>query len=166
MLEKMLHLLNGLPPDLVVALISSAPVVELRGGIPAGVCLLKLPLWRVFLVAVVANIIVVTPLLAGFEWMCEHFNQTPVIGRLLKWAVEHMHKRKPFVDKYGLLALTAWFATPVPGFGAWSGVILGPMAGISFWRCLACLAAGTTIAGGIVSALTMGGVLACNVVLK
>jgi hypothetical protein len=39
-------------------------------------------------------------------------------------------------------------------------VLVGPLAGLSFWRCLAALAMGTTVAGGIVSGLVAGGVLA------
>ncbi len=159
MLDKLLHLLHGLPPDLVVAVISSVPVVELRGGVPAGVFLLHLPLWRVYVVAVTANILCVTPILLGFEWVTGHLQDKPLVGPILRWALEHAEKKKAFVDRYGMWALTLWFAMPVPGFGAWSGVLVGPLAGLSFWRCLAALAIGTATAGAIVSGLVAGGVL-------
>ncbi len=116
MLDKMLVWLHGLPPDFVVAVISSAPVVELRGGIPAGVFLLKLPLWRVFIVAVIANILCVTPILLGFEWVTGHLQDKPLVGPILRWALEHAEKKKAFVGQARDVGADAVVrAVPIPG---------------------------------------------------
>jgi len=160
MTERLLEMLQGLPPDLLVAVLSAAPVSELRGGIPVGLLVLHLPLWRVWLVAVVANILVVSPIVWGFEWLTDALEQRPVLGGIFRWAVHHARSKRAMVEKHGMWALTLWCALPVPGAGAWTGALIGPLVGMPFWRTMTCVALGTAIASGLVTALTLGGVLA------
>ena len=158
MTEKLLHLLRGLPPDLIVAVLSALPVSELRGGIPAGVAM-GLSLWRVWIVAVLANIISVIPVLLGFEWAAEVFANKPVLGGLVSWLIKRARSKEQAVRRYGVWALTLFVAVPLPVTGAWTGALVASVFGMPFWRALACIAIGVLLASGIVSALTMAGVL-------
>ena len=53
---------HGLPAELVVLVISTLPIFELRGGIPLG-AFLELAWWKTYLMAVIGNLIPVVPLL-------------------------------------------------------------------------------------------------------
>ncbi len=158
MTEKLLSLLHGLPPDLIVGVLSALPVSELRGGIPAGVAL-GVPLWRVWLVAVVANIISVIPVLLGFEWAAEVFANKPLLGGMVTWLIRRARSKQPLVERHGIWALTLFVAIPLPVTGAWTGALVASVFGMPFWRALACIALGVLIASAIVTVLTMGGVL-------
>lgn len=149
--------MHGLPPDLVVAALAGMPISEVRGGIPAGYFLLNLPLWRATVVAVLAEIAVLTPLLVGFEWMTKHLQQAPIIGPVVRWSLEHANKKKHFVEKYGMWAMTLWCAAPIPGFGGWSGFLIGPLAGLPFIQCFIAVVIGTAIQGSLVAGLVAGG---------
>ena len=158
MTEKLLSALQGLPPDLVVAILSALPVSELRGGIPAGVAM-GLPLWRVWIVAVIANIVSVIPVLLGFEWAAEVFAEKPLLGGLVSWLIKRARSKEEAVRRYGVWALTLFVAVPLPVTGAWTGALVASVFGMRFSRALACIAVGVLIASAIVSALTMAGVL-------
>ena len=43
--------------ELFLLLVAASPVVELRGAIPLGLLVYGLPLWQVFLLAIVGNMI-------------------------------------------------------------------------------------------------------------
>lgn len=157
MTDKLLAMLAGLPPDVIVAALSALPVSELRGGIPAGVAL-GLPLWRVWPVAVVANILSVIPVLLCFEWVSDTFVDKPVLGGFITLLLRRARSKKDAVDRYGVWALALFVAIPLPVTGAWTGALVGSVFGMGFWRALACIAVGVLIASGIVTALTVAGV--------
>lgn len=160
MTEKLFEALRGLPPDLIVAALSATPVSELRGGIPVGLLVLKLPLWRVWLAAVVANILAVAPLAAGLDWLTRVLADKPVVGKLFRWSIRRAESKKDVVAKYGFPALVFFCAIPLPGTGAWTSAMIGPLVGMRFAKTMAAVALGVLIASGIVTALTLAGVFA------
>jgi len=157
MTERLLQALRDLPPDVIVAILSALPVSELRGGIPAGAAL-GLPIWRVWLVAVAANILSVMPVLAGFEWVANALAEKPLLGRVVAWLIRRARSKKELVDRHGVWALTLFVAVPLPVTGAWTGALVGSVFGMPFWRAMACIAVGVLLASVIVTVLTLAGV--------
>lgn len=160
MTDKLFEAIRGLPPDLIVAVLSATPISELRGGIPVGLLVLKLPLWRVWLAAVVANIIAVVPIAAGLDWLTRVLADKPLVGRLFRWSVRRAEGKKDVVERYGFVALVFFCAVPLPGTGAWTSAMIGPLVGMRFLRTMAAVALGVLIASGIVTGLTLAGVFA------
>ncbi len=165
MTDKLLSLLQGLPPDLIVAILSALPVSELRGGIPAGVAL-GLPVWRVWIVAVLANIVSVIPVLLGFEYVADLLAEKPVLGRFVAWLIRRARAKEEAVRRYGPWALTLFVAVPLPVTGAWTGAIVASVFGIRFRRAIACISVGVLLASAIVTALTLAGVLAVHAIAE
>jgi uncharacterized membrane protein len=163
MTEKLFEAVRNLPPDVIVAVLSAAPVSELRGGIPVGLLALHLPLWRVWLTAVAANVLAVVPIVAGLDWLTERLADKPVVGRLFRWSVGRAERKRPLVDKYGFAALVFFCAVPLPGTGAWTSAVIGALVGMSFVRTMAAVTLGVLIASGLVTALTLAGVLVVQV---
>jgi uncharacterized membrane protein len=162
--EKLWDALKGLPDWLVVMVLSAAPISEVRGGIPVGYAYYRMPMWEVFVLAVVAAVVSVLWVVPLYNWMATTFDRTPVLGAIFRWLTHHAQKRQAAVDRYGVAAVTLFVAVPFPGFGGWSGSVLAAVCGFSFWKFTACLVVGTIIASGIMVGLTLGGVEAFSTI--
>ncbi|MEA3401243.1 MAG: small multi-drug export protein [Armatimonadota bacterium] len=152
---------DAIPPPAVVALLSAAPISEVRGGIPAGL-LLDMPLAEILPIAIIANVVIVIPVLLWFnplaDWLIERGILTGIIRRLIARA----RSKKPMVDKYGVFAVTLFVAIPLPVTGAWTGALVASVFKMDFWRALACMLLGVIIASIIVTLLYLGGVWVCD----
>jgi uncharacterized membrane protein len=148
--------IRGLPAPVVVAILSAAPISEVRGGIPVGMAL-GMPLVQILPIAVAANVIIVLPIILWFnrlaDWLMKRGWLTGLVERLIKRA----RSKKPLVDKYGVFAVTLFVAIPLPVTGAWTGSLVAAVFEMDFWRALACLVLGVLLASAIVSALCVGG---------
>ena len=141
---------------LYIFVISMVPVVELRGAIPIGVGL-GVPLWAVFLTAMVGNLFPVPFLILFtrrvFAWL-RRMNSTleKVVSRLEKKA---MSKQK-LLKRYEMLGLCLLVAIPLPGTGAWTGALVAAVFDIRLKYAFPVIAMGVFIAGLIVSFVTYG----------
>jgi uncharacterized membrane protein len=155
--EAIFEAIKGLPPPLVVAILSALPISEVRGGIPVGYFSLHMPLSHVIPIAAVANVVSVLPVILWFnplaDWLMERGWLTGLVERLIKRA----RSKKPMVDKYGVYAVALFVAIPLPVTGAWTGSLVAAVFEMEFWRALACLAVGVLIACAIVTALCLAG---------
>jgi uncharacterized membrane protein len=156
--EKLFQSLQGLPHWLVVAILSAAPISEVRGGIPVGVGLYRMPLWEVCVIAFVAAVISVLWVPPLYYWMARVFDSTPVLGAIFRWVTAKAEKRRSLVERYGVIAVTLFIAVPFPGFGGWTGSVLAAVCRLSYLQFLLALVVGTAIATGIVATLTVCGV--------
>lgn len=165
MSEQLQSLLSeaGLPPLVIVALLSALPISEVRGGIPAGFAL-NVPLWEILIVAVPANVIAVIPVIVWFEPLAQRFGDTPGLGRFIQWLLRRARRREAEIRKYGVWAVTMFVAVPLPATGAWTGALVASVFGLGFWRSLACVALGVCIASAIVT-LACAGVIELGALL-
>lgn len=143
---------------LLTMLISMVPVVELRGGIPAGVAL-GLPISAALLAAVLGNMLPV-PFVILF------------IRRIFKWVRIHIPRLGGFVDRLEarayakinnkrLVRWQAWglllfVAIPLPGTGAWTGSLIAALMDLRLKNAVPVIFVGVVIAGLIMTALTYG----------
>ena len=148
-MENLLPSLHGTPAGewLYTALVSMAPVVELRGGIPIGVGL-GLPLWQAYLAAVIGNMVPV-PFIILF------------IRRIFKWMRAKIppleskaHLKGQLVRKYKYLGLVILVAIPLPGTGAWTGALVAAFLDMRLRDAVPSIFLGVLIAGIAVSGLT------------
>ncbi len=140
----------GLPPWLVVAVLAAMPVSEVRGAIPAGLFVLRLPLWQVALIAAPCSALPALPILLWFGPVAAFLSDKPVIGGLVRWVLTKARKREDLVRRYGLFALTLFAAVPLPMFGVWTGAPIAVVFGMRFWRSLVCLFLGACIQTALV----------------
>lgn len=156
MREAIIGALADLDPLLQVAILSAMPIFEVRGGIPLGIYR-QLPLEQMLPVAIMANVLIVVPVLLWFnpiaDWMMERGILTGIVRRLIARA----RSKKPMVDKYGVFAVTLFVAVPLPVTGAWTGALVASVFEMSVWRAIACMFLGVVIASAIVTSLTLAG---------
>ena len=164
MLDYYIEWVRNLPPEIATALVAMLPIGELRGAIPFALAVYDIPFWRIFVSALVGNIIVVVLLL----WLLEPVSKflmkhSKLMKRFFTWLFERTRKKhSKSVERWEELALILFVAIPLPVTGGWTGALMAFVFGISFKKALPLIILGLIIAGVIVSALSLGVVGVAN----
>ena len=141
---------------LLTMLISMLPVVELRGGLPAGVAM-GLPLSAAFLAAFLGNMLPVPFIILFarriFEWVRIH---VPRLGRWVDKLEQKAWSKSDKVVQYQTWGLLIFVAIPLPGTGAWTGALIAALLDLRLKRAVPVIMLGVLIAGILISILTYG----------
>lgn len=156
MRHAILAALSGLHPLVKVAIVSALPVFEVRGGIPVGMST-GAPLAQIIPVAILANVLVVIPILLWFNPVADWLISRGILTGLVQRLIARARAKKPMVDKHGVWALTLFVSIPLPVTGAWTGAIVAAVFEMDFWRAVLCLTLGVMIASVVVTLLSMAG---------
>lgn len=157
----LLQWLEGTPTGEFVftMLVSMVPIVELRGGIPFGALVLKLPYAVAFVAAVIGNILPVPFIIVYirriFQWMRRRI---PKLNALVDKMEKKAHVKGKKVNKYKYLGLFIFVAIPLPGTGAWTGALAAAFLDMPLRKALPSIFAGVLAAGVIMTILTNLGV--------
>ena len=141
---------------LLTMLISMLPVVELRGGLPAGVAM-GLPIPVAFIASLVGNmipvpfiILFVRPL---FKWVRIHI---PKLEGFISRLEARAEAKSADVLRYQTWGLLIFVAIPLPGTGAWTGSLIAAMLEMRVKEAFPPIALGVVTAGIIVAVVTYG----------
>lgn len=160
MLETISQWLHGTSAGkfLLTMLISMVPVVELRGGVPAGAAM-GLPIHTALLAAVLGNMVPVPFVILFarriFAWLRQHI---PPLGGLID-KIENRAYAKAKAEsivRYQAWGLLLLVAIPLPGTGAWTGSLVAALMDLRLKNAVPIVFAGVVIAGLIMTALTFG----------
>ena len=153
-----------------IILLTLLPFLELRYSIPAGIITGKVLLpfglsltgfglnWpAVFFIAVITNIILGLVLYFLLDKVIHYFLHFKYISKIYHKTVEKSQKKiKKYVDKYGFLGIAIFISIPLPGSGVYSAAIGSYALGLNFKDFAKATIIGVTVAGVIVTALTLG----------
>lgn len=143
---------------LLTALISMLPVVELRGGLPAGVAM-GLPIPTAFLASLLGNMLPVPLIILFvrrvFKWIRVHI---PRLGRLVTRIEQRAYAKadSKSIVKYQAWGLLIFVAIPLPGTGAWTGALIAALLDMRLKKAVPVIFCGVVIAGLIITLLTYG----------
>ena len=149
-----------MPETLITFLTAMTPVGELRASIPLGLVHFGQPWWLVLGLSLAGNLLPVSLLLLvlnrGGAWL----ERLPYpAGPLLRWRAERLRLRYgSTINRYGPVAIAAFVAVPLPFTGAWTGAMVVWALHVPFWKGLAAITAGVSIAGVVVTALSVAGI--------
>jgi len=155
MIGKLIHLLQGLPKELITIIVAALPIAELRGAIPVALSMKMSPI-SAFLWAVLGNMIPVIPILlflGPFSKWLRHFK---IFDRFFVWFFNRTEKNSASIQKYGFWGLVIFVGIPLPITGAWSGCAAAFLLQIKFWKALLAIFLGVLMAGGIVMLASLG----------
>ena len=150
---------HGLPPEVVILLLAMAPIFELRGAIPVAEVLgVNIAIWKIYLIAVIGNMIPVLPILLLLEPVSNFLSErSKIFNRFFDWLFNRTKRRvESKITKYGALGLIVFVAIPLPVTGAWTGCIAAFLFGIRTRYAVPAILAGVMIAGIVVSIVTYG----------
>jgi len=150
--------MDNLTEILKIFLTALTPIGELRASIPLGLTVFHQPVWIVFIVSVIGNIIPPVFILWLFPkiatWL---MNNSELMNKFLTWLFERTRKKtQDKIEKYGNLALIIFVAIPLPNTGAWTGALAAWLFGIPFKKAIPNIFYGVLIAGVVVTIITAG----------
>ena len=141
---------------LLTRLISMLPVVELRGGLPAGVAM-GLPIPAAFLASLIGNMIPVPVIILFvrplFKWVRVHI---PKLEGFISHLEARARSKSADVVRYQTWGLLLFVAIPLPGTGAWTGALIAAVLDMRLKRAVPVIFLGVVIAGLIITLLTHG----------
>ncbi|MFH1682306.1 MAG: small multi-drug export protein [Candidatus Woesearchaeota archaeon] len=155
----------------ILILLTFLPFLELRFSIPVGILSGQVDLpfhlslqglgldWLlVFFVCVLANAVLGPIIYLLLDKVIHLFLRIKWIERCYqKQVIRTQRKIHRYVEKYGSFGLAFFIALPIPGSGSYSGALGAYLLGISHKKFIVINLVGVTIAGIIVTILTLMG---------
>ena len=148
---------KGLSRAVSIAAISTLPIVELRGAVPVGIVAFEMPWWKVYLVAVVGNMIPIPFILLLLGPVSNFLMKFPLGKKFFDWLFSRTRKKSASIEKYEALGLTIFVAIPLPVTGGWTGAMAAFLMGIPFGKSMLYILMGVMIAGVIMTVLALLG---------
>jgi len=144
---------------LTIFLTAMTPIGELRLAIPLGILKYDFPLWLVFVIVIIGNLIPVVLILWYLEKVSNFLiRKSHFFEKFFSWLFEYTRKKHhKKVEKYASWALLPFVAIPLPFTGAWTGSLVAFVFGIEKKKALAIISLGVLIAGIVVAFLVIGG---------
>ena len=139
-------------PWLILVFITLIPGIELRLSIPYGISAGLDPL-LVFIVAFFVNVAVILP---SFLFLGLVFKYVEKISFLQSFIEKVRSKTGCYVEKYGFIGLALFVAIPLPGSGAYTGVLGAHLLGIKKRKAVPAITFGVFAASVIVSLASIG----------
>ncbi len=138
-----------------VFLLAMAPVIELRGAIPAAM-LYDIPWQEAYLVTVLGNMVPV-PFLILFarkiiNWM-KRWEKLRALAHRLEKKANRNFKR---VERFRWLGLCLLVAIPLPGTGAWTGALVASVLRMRILHAMSAIGAGCMVSGLIITVISYG----------
>lgn len=144
---------------LIVFLISMVPLIEIRGAVPYAVGF-ELPLVPSYIVAIIGNMVPVPFIFLFARRILEWGKDKKVIGGFFTWCLQKGEKGgKKLEEKAGrglYWALFLFVGIPVPGTGAWTGMLAASILNMDFKKSTLAALGGVLLAGAIMLAASMG----------
>ncbi len=135
--------------------LGASPIGELRVAIPRAIIGHDAGWFEVYWWAVLGNLVSVVLLVLFLDPVSRLLAVFPnPAGRFLQWRARRLRERQGrSIERWGVWALMAFVAVPLPLTGAWTGCLLAWAVGMPRSRAFPAVAAGVLLAGVIVTAL-------------
>ena len=153
--EALVSALNGIPPELIIFIISMIPILELRGGLIAA-ALLNVDMLHAIPICLIGNFIPVPFILllikTIFKWMKKH--------NILKGLVEKLEaksmSKSDRIRKYEFAGLVLFVGIPLPGTGAWTGSLIAALLDVDVKKATLAVICGLLLATAIMCIISYG----------
>ena len=148
---------------LIGLLLTVLPVFELRGGLPVIVEYVtrnNLSILPWFVLVLILNILVIFFVFWFLDTLHESFMKFKLYEKVMSRYLERVRKKADKVQKkmegMGFIALCLFVAIPLPGTGAWTGVLVAWILGLEKWKSILAIGCGVVVAGLIILFASLG----------
>lgn len=154
----MFEVIQQLPEQLAVFLLAMLPFTELRLAIPFAMGVFGMPVWQIFVFAIIGNlipaIIIVWFLKPVADCLSRH---SKIFKKFFDWWFGKVVKKfEGNYIKYGEIALILFVAIPLPVTGAWTGAVASFLFKIPRKQAILFITVGVIIAAIIVTLISGG----------
>ena len=150
---------------ILVFLIAIVPLIEIRGAIPYAV-FWGLPLIPSIIVAVIGNMVPVPFIFLFARKVLEWGKDKKIIGPFFTWCLQKGEKGgRKLEEKAGrglYWALFLFVGIPLPGTGAWTGMLAASILDMDFKKSTMAALGGVLLAGAIMLTASLLGLGAYN----
>ncbi len=134
-----------------IILLCLLPVAELRGGIPLALSKGYDPIFA-FIFCVIINILDIPIMFYFMDRIHNILMKNKTYKSFFEWRINTVRKKiEKSVERYGYLGLALFVAIPLPGTGAYTGVIAAWILNLKRKNSYLAIALGVAIAGVIVT---------------
>ena len=145
-------LVNIIPAEVIIFIVSLMPVLELRGGLIAA-SLLKVNWLSAFLICVIGNLLPL-PFILLFIDKIFNFLKGTQLRKIVEYFENKASAKSESVTKHRKLGLFLFVAIPLPGTGGWAGALVASALRIKLKDALPPIILGVITAGIIMSAIS------------
>jgi len=156
----LLDYLKGLPPEIAVFIVATLPVFELRGAIPIGVIYYNLPLWKVFFISLMGNILPVPFLLLLLRPISTLTSRWWLTKKFFDFLYDRARRKGVSIKRLKILGLYLFVAVPIPGTGAWMGSVIAEVLNMDFKSAFLAISLGVITAGIVLTFVSSFGIMA------
>ena len=146
----------GLSPEIAVLLLATLPIFELRGSVPIGILLFKLPVLETAFYSILGNMLPIVFLLLLFEPVYKWLSRYERMDKLFQWVFRRTRRKGKLIERLEVVGLVLFVSIPLPITGAWTGSVAAFLFEIPFWKALPAILCGVTIACVVVSLASLG----------
>lgn len=140
----------GVPAQIITAMISMIPILELRGAIIAAGAL-GLDLIQTYIIAVIANMLPIPFILLFIQSIFNWMKTKDKLKKIPLKLEEKTLQKSEQIEKYGYWGLMIFVGIPLPGTGAWTGALLAVLMGLNRKKSLFFIFLGVLLAGLIMT---------------
>ncbi len=144
---------------LIVFLVSMVPIIELRGAVPIGTGM-GLPWIPTLIVSVIGNMVPVPFIYFFARKVLEWGKDKKYIGKFFTWCLKKGHsggeKLQAKAGRGLFFALLLFVGIPLPGTGAWTGILAASLLDMGFKKSVVAVILGVILAGLIMTLISVG----------
>ncbi len=148
------EIFSELKNEILVILLSAAPVSELRGAIPVAISLGFSPAQSMAL-AIFGNMLPVPFLLILLNPVFNYLEKINAFRKIIDWIKKRTLRKSEKIRKYKIIGLFLLVAIPLPTTGAWTGTIAATLFNFKFKEAFFAIFLGVIVAGIIVVMLSV-----------
>jgi uncharacterized membrane protein len=141
-----------IPAELIVTMLATLPILELRGAIPVGK-LLGLSMEASFFWAIIGNMLPIFFIMKFLDpvskFLMKHSRWIDRVMTRLFEKTRARHSKK--FEEAGAIFLIIFIAIPLPGTGAWTGALIAYLFNVPYWKSILLVFLGVLGAAVIVS---------------
>ncbi|HCB65005.1 MAG TPA: small multidrug export protein [Ruminococcaceae bacterium] len=121
-METIFNALTFFGNEFALFVISMIPLIELRGAVILGAAL-NMNWITVLVVSIIGNMVPVPFLLLFGRKILDWLKSVPLFSKPAHWYEEKLVKKAEKINSYAKWGLFLLVAIPLPGTGAWTGVL-------------------------------------------
>ena len=141
--------------DILIFIISTIPILELRGGLIAA-SILKIPFLKAFIICLLGNMLPIPFILLFLNYLFNLLRKWKLTNKFVDWLEHKTLKKKDKIEKYGYWGILLFVGIPLPGTGAWTGSMLVVLLGLNKKKSIPYIVLGVLLAGIIMSIVSYG----------